>query len=49
MTGATSGICRATVVQPARDGAAVVVHGRDGTRGAETVDAIAAAGGRTAS
>jgi NAD(P)-dependent dehydrogenase (short-subunit alcohol dehydrogenase family) len=46
VTGATSGLGRAFAVQLARQGAEVVVHGRDAGRGAETVDAIAAAGGR---
>src|SRR5947199_7372371 len=46
VTGATSGIGRAVALQLARDGAEVVVHGRDVARGAETVEAITGAGGR---
>ena len=46
VTGATSGIGRAIALQLARLGAEVVVHGRDAARGAETVDAITATGGR---
>ena len=46
VTGATSGIGRATALQLARDGAEVVVHGRNAERGAETVQQIAAAGGK---
>src|SRR5437868_10425845 len=46
VTGATSGIGRAIALQLARDGGEVVVHGRNATRGAETVAAITAAGGR---
>jgi NAD(P)-dependent dehydrogenase (short-subunit alcohol dehydrogenase family) len=46
VTGATSGIGRAIALQLARDGAEVIVHGRDAVRGAETVDAITAEDGR---
>jgi NAD(P)-dependent dehydrogenase (short-subunit alcohol dehydrogenase family) len=46
VTGATSGIGRAVALQLARDGAEVVVHGRDEARGAATVDEIAALGGK---
>ena len=46
VTGATSGIGRAIALQLASDGAEVIVHGRDAARGAATVEAIAAAGGR---
>ena len=46
VTGATSGIGRATALLLARDGFEVLVHGRDEARGAETVHAIVAAGGR---
>ena len=45
VTGSTSGIGRATALELARDGAAVIVSGRDPGRGAETVTAIEAAGG----
>jgi NAD(P)-dependent dehydrogenase (short-subunit alcohol dehydrogenase family) len=46
VTGATSGLGRAIALQLARDGAEVVVHGRDAARGAQTVEAIRAGGGR---
>jgi NAD(P)-dependent dehydrogenase (short-subunit alcohol dehydrogenase family) len=46
VTGATSGIGRAIALQLARDGAEVLVHGRDEARGVETVDEITRAGGR---
>ena len=46
VTGATSGIGRAVALQLARDGAEVVVHGRDAARGAETMEEITAAGGK---
>jgi NAD(P)-dependent dehydrogenase (short-subunit alcohol dehydrogenase family) len=46
VTGATSGIGRAVALQLARDGAEVIVHGRDPARGAETVQEITAAGGK---
>src|ERR1700709_699309 len=46
VTGATSGIGRAVALQLARDGAEVVVHGRDAARGAQTVEEITASGGK---
>jgi NAD(P)-dependent dehydrogenase (short-subunit alcohol dehydrogenase family) len=46
VTGATSGIGRAVALQLARDGAEVVVHGRNAERGAQAVDEITAAGGQ---
>ncbi len=45
VTGATAGIGRATALELARDGAHVIVSGRDARRGAETVAAIEAEGG----
>lgn len=45
VTGATAGIGRATALELARDGADVIVSGRDPQRGAETVAAIEAEGG----
>jgi NAD(P)-dependent dehydrogenase (short-subunit alcohol dehydrogenase family) len=45
VTGATSGIGRAVALQLARDGAKVVVGGRNPERGAETVEQIVAGGG----
>jgi NAD(P)-dependent dehydrogenase (short-subunit alcohol dehydrogenase family) len=46
VTGATSGIGRAVALQLAREGAEVLVHGRDATRGAEAVQEIAVVGGK---
>jgi NAD(P)-dependent dehydrogenase (short-subunit alcohol dehydrogenase family) len=46
VTGATSGIGRAAATRLANRGAEVLVHGRDATRGAETVEEIIAAGGK---
>jgi NAD(P)-dependent dehydrogenase (short-subunit alcohol dehydrogenase family) len=45
VTGATSGIGKAVAVALGRQGAHVLVHGRDATRGTETVAEITAAGG----
>ena len=46
VTGATSGLGRAIAVQLARDGAEVIVHGRDAGRGVQTVEEIQLQGGR---
>jgi NAD(P)-dependent dehydrogenase (short-subunit alcohol dehydrogenase family) len=46
VTGATSGIGRATALQLAREGFAVLVHGRDDARGAEVVKLIEEDGGQ---
>jgi NAD(P)-dependent dehydrogenase (short-subunit alcohol dehydrogenase family) len=46
VTGATAGLGRAIALQLARDGAEVIVHGRNPERGAETVEAIEAEGGK---
>src|SRR5882724_1509657 len=45
VTGATSGLGRAIAVQLARNGADVIVHGRDAARGAQTVEEIHSQGG----
>ncbi|MEA2384052.1 MAG: hypothetical protein QOH72_4023 [Solirubrobacteraceae bacterium] len=45
VTGATAGLGRAIALQLAREGAEVIVHGRDPERGAHVVAEIAAAGG----
>jgi NAD(P)-dependent dehydrogenase (short-subunit alcohol dehydrogenase family) len=46
VTGATSGIGRATALRLARDGWGVVVHGRNAERGARVVAEIEGQGGR---
>ena len=45
VTGATAGLGRVIALELARDGAEIVVHGRDAARGAQTVEAICAEGG----
>ena len=47
VTGATSGIGRAAAEELGRQGAEILVHGRDPGRGAAVVSTIAADGGRT--
>ncbi|MCU1661684.1 MAG: hypothetical protein QOI36_1656 [Pseudonocardiales bacterium] len=46
VTGATSGIGRATAIQLAREGAEVIVHGRDASRGEQVVAEITRALGK---
>jgi NAD(P)-dependent dehydrogenase (short-subunit alcohol dehydrogenase family) len=46
VTGASSGLGRAIAFQLARDGADVTVHGRDATRGVQTVEEIQLQGGK---
>ena len=46
VTGATSGIGRAVAQHLARNGAELIVHGRDAARGSAVVDAITAEGGQ---
>ena len=46
VTGATSGIGRASALSLAKDGAHVLISGRDAKRGAAVVDTIRAAGGK---
>jgi NAD(P)-dependent dehydrogenase (short-subunit alcohol dehydrogenase family) len=46
VTGATSGIGRAAAIQLAREGADVIVHGRDAQRGEQVVAEITQQGGK---
>ena len=46
VTGATSGIGRAVAIQLAREGADVIVHGRDAERGEQVVAEITQQGGK---
>src|SRR5271154_1607331 len=46
VTGATSGIGRAAAEELGRNGAEIVVHGRDAARGSAVVDTISAEGGK---
>jgi NAD(P)-dependent dehydrogenase (short-subunit alcohol dehydrogenase family) len=46
VTGATSGIGRAGALRLARDGAEVLVHGRDAARVGQAVQETTAAGGK---
>ena len=46
VTGATAGIGRAIALELAREGAEVIVHGRNAERGAKTVSDIENAGGK---
>jgi NAD(P)-dependent dehydrogenase (short-subunit alcohol dehydrogenase family) len=48
ITGATSGIGRATALAFSREGAKVVIAGRDAGRGEEVAHEVTAAGGRAA-
>ena len=46
VTGATAGIGEAAAIGLARQGASVIVHGRNAERGASVVKGIQAAGGQ---